>query len=64
VILYVTFQINNYVDQGRAETSGGAGAQSIKWGTWKQGFIGLCSKYQCSNISIQMSLHRYSSKCI
>jgi len=23
---------------GRAETSGGAGAQSIKWGTWKQGF--------------------------
>jgi len=24
--------------QGRAETSGGAGAQSIKWGTWKQGF--------------------------
>jgi len=38
------------VDQGRAETSGGAGAQSIKWGTWKQDFIGLCSKYQYSNI--------------
>jgi len=41
------------VIQGRAETFGGAGAQSIKWGTWKQDFIGLCSKYQYSNISIQ-----------
>ncbi len=49
------------LEQGRAETFGGAGAQSIKGahGTWL--LIGLCSLLIC--VSKWMLLYWYSSKC-
>ncbi len=47
--------------QGRAETFGGAGAQSIKGAHGTQLLIGLCSLLIC--VSKWMLLYWYSSKC-
>ncbi len=47
--------------QGRAETFGGAGAQSIKGAHGARLLIGLCSLLIC--VSKWMLLYWYSSKC-
>ncbi len=47
--------------QGRAETFGGAGAQSIKGAHGTRLLIGLCSLLIC--VSKWMLLYWYSSKC-
>ncbi len=48
-------------EQGRAETFGGAGAQSIKGAHGARLLIGLCSLLIC--VSKWMLLYWYSSKC-